>query len=94
MESNEISIHEARAYRFLADNPAKWFTHKEISAGAKIADRTSRAYTLKWQKLGIVEVAEVYPGHRYRMAGKAGKRNAGYIQRLEQVCEVFGLTPK
>jgi hypothetical protein len=46
---------------------------------------------LKLTRMGILECAEVFPAHRYRMAEKAGKRNGGYVTRLEQVCEIFGL---
>lgn len=91
METNEISIHEAKAYRVLVESSPAWLTHKELASKSEIALRTARAYTLKWKNLGIVEVAEVYPGHRYRLAVKADKRNAGYVQRLESVCEIFGL---
>jgi hypothetical protein len=39
----------------------------------------------------IVDQAEVFPAHRYRLSKKARKRNINYIQRLERAAEVFGL---
>lgn len=92
MERNEISIHEARAYLAILQSGPTWITNKEIADAAKISGRTARAYSLKWKRLGIVDIAEVFPAHRCRLAEKANKRNAGYIQRLDHACGVFGLT--
>ena len=57
----------------------------------KVAHRTVRAHLRKLVSLGVLDVAEVYPGHRYRLAEKASKRNAGNVQRLQSVASVFGL---
>jgi hypothetical protein len=91
MERNEISHHECRFFVVLKKNKDKWMSHKELATEAKISERTARAYTLKFVKLGLLDVAEVFPAHRYRYAEKASKRNTGYVDRLERVCEVFGI---
>lgn len=89
MERNEISIHEVRVFQFLKGGGDKWVTAKDVAAAASVASRTARAHLLKFVKLGIADQAEVFPAHRYRMAEKASKRNAGYMLRLESACEVF-----
>lgn len=92
MEQNEISIHELRVYLILRNNKTKWLSNTEIAAQIDgIAKRTVRAHTSKLVKAGLVDQAEVFPGHRFRWAVKADKRNGGYLQRLEKAREVFGL---
>lgn len=90
-EKNEISIHEVRIW--IAAQQAKgWTTAKEIADVAKVAGRTARLHLLKLSRLGLLDVAEVFPGHRYRVSEKADKRNAGYHQRITKAAEVFGLS--
>jgi hypothetical protein len=91
MEHNEVSFHEVRVY--LAYKSATgWLTAREVAAKSGVAERTARAHSLKLVKLGVLDQAEVFPAHRYRIAGKAAKRNAGYLRRLENACAVFGET--
>jgi hypothetical protein len=90
MEGNEISIHETRAFLVFLKSNGKWIPSKELAKGANIAERTARAYCLKFTKLGLVDLAEVFPAHKYRLSEKANKRNAAYFSRLEKACEVFG----
>lgn len=92
MEKNEVSIHEARLFLALRKAGETWATSKEFAKAADVADRTARAHLLKLSNLGIVDTAEVFPAHRYRLAIKASKRNGGYMQRLDAACAVFGLT--
>jgi predicted ArsR family transcriptional regulator len=91
MESNEISIHEAKLFLALKKTGEQWTTSKELAKQAGVADRTARAHLVKLVKLNLADVAEVFPAHRYRYAEKASKRNAGYVNRLERAAEVFGL---
>jgi predicted transcriptional regulator len=91
MERNEISIHEARVYKAFVDNGERWVTSKELSVIAQVAERTARAHARKLTLLGIVDLAEVFPAHRYRLSSKASKRNKGYAQRLAAACEVMGV---
>ncbi len=89
-EKNEVSLHEVKAYLALKAS-GSWMTSKEIAAATGIAERTARAHALKLVNLGIFDQAEVFPAHRYRLAQTASQRNRGYVQRLEQACEVFGM---
>jgi len=95
-ETNEISIHEARFYiEATAKTVAgQWLSSKELAERAQIAPRTARAFSRKFVSLGLFDVAEVYPGHRYRFAEKADKRNAAYTNRLQHAAGVFGLHEK
>ena len=91
MERNEISEHEVRLFVALQKRGDQWATTKDLAAEAKIADRTARAHLLKLVRLNMLDVARVFPGHRYRLAGKADKRNQAYIIRLENAASVFGI---
>ncbi len=90
MERNEISAHEVRVFTLLESHPRRWFTHVELGTEGQVAERTARAYTLKFVKLGLLDVAEVWPRHRYRLREKPEKRNVAYHQRLKAAQAVFG----
>jgi len=90
MERNEISVHEVRVVQALKTFKG-WVTNKEIGQHIKgIAPRTVRAHTDKLVKLGLAEMAEVFPGHRYRWSAKGEKRNRAYLLRLERAEEALG----
>ena len=91
MEKNEVSIHEAKLFRALEKGRAEWATSKDLAKAAGINDRTARAHCYKLAKIGLLDTAEVFPAHRYKLAEKAEKRNAGYFTRLRMACEVFSL---
>lgn len=91
VEKGEISLHEAKLYRVFTGSPASWITNKEVASTSGIAERTARLHTLRLVKLGILDLAEVFPAHRFRLSQMADKRNRGYLQRLNGACEVFGL---
>lgn len=90
MEKNEISLHEIKVYRSLKE-AGKWMTNKDIHAATKIPLRTVCFKTKKFVDLNICDLAEVFPGHRYRLSEMAEKRNSSYIKRLETAAEVFGV---
>jgi hypothetical protein len=46
---------------------------------------------LKLVRLGIVDQAEVFPAHRYRLSTHAAKRNRGYADRITRAAEVLGI---
>jgi hypothetical protein len=92
MERNEISVHEARAFVAFLRNRTRWITSKDLAREAAIAERTARAFCTKFVRLGLLDLAEVFPAHKYQIAAKASKRNAAYLGRLQKACEVFGLT--
>lgn len=92
MERNEISRQEVEVFRALIIQSGIWQTNAEIAnACSGVAPRTVRAMTLKFVKLGIVDQAEVFPAHRFRLSIKADKRNRGYVDRLRRTAEVFGI---
>jgi hypothetical protein len=89
METNEVSLHQFKVYDVVRRN-GKWVTAKEITDSLDdVAYRTVRAHTRKLVQLGILDVAEVFPAHRYRMSEFAERRNKAYLQRLERAREVF-----
>jgi hypothetical protein len=91
-ERNEISRHEIEAFSALTRPAQSWKTNAELGAECPhVAQRTMRAITLKLVKLGILDQAEVFPAHKFRLADKADKRNRGYVDRLHRAAEVFGV---
>jgi predicted transcriptional regulator len=90
-EGNEVSLHEVKVYLALRSNPGQWITNADIERAASVPRRTVRWHTRRLVNLGIVDQAEVFPAHRYRLADKADKRNGSYARRLEQAVEIFGL---
>jgi hypothetical protein len=92
MENNEVLAQEVKVLIALLENKNKWLPNIEISALVDgVARRTIRAYRLKFVKAGLLDQAEVFPSHKFKWAEKAGKRNIGYLQRLEKAREVFAL---
>lgn len=87
MEQSEVSEHEVRVYRALCGE--RWLTTAEVSEVAKVAPRTARHHCKRLHDLGLVDMAEVFPGHRYRASAHAKKRNAAYVRRLERASEVM-----
>ncbi|MDH5291901.1 MAG: hypothetical protein OEY41_18040 [Acidimicrobiia bacterium] len=91
MERNEISAHEVEVYRVLATNGHRWLSNREIHELANgVAPRTVRHLTKKLVGLGIVDQAEVFPGHRFRISAHARQRNRGYLDRLHGVASILG----
>jgi DNA-binding transcriptional ArsR family regulator len=93
MEKSEVSIHELKVYLALRKDENQWLTNAEIARliEGSISQRTVRAHTAKLVRAGLVDQAEVFPGHRFRWATRTGKQSGGYLQRLEKAREVFGL---
>lgn len=89
MERNEISVHEVRV--FCSMECGKWLTAREVSESSNVAGRTARAHLLKMVRLGLLDCAEVFPGHRYRLADKTDKRNVGYLNRIIRARAALGL---
>lgn len=89
-ESSEISLHEVLVWQAF---DATWKTANDVSQSlkGKVAARTVRAHAHKLVALGLLDVMEVFPGHRYRASEKASKRNMGYFQRLQKAAEVFAI---
>lgn len=92
MENNEISQHEVLIFKVLEANKGKWITNGEIAKSVSpIAERTVRKHTKRLVDLGLLDVAEVFPAHKYRLSEKAMQRNTAYTKRLQNAVEVFGV---
>ena len=90
-QRNKVSLHEVKVFRALQGSPDKWLTNKDVAAASGVAERTTRLHTRRQVRLGLLEQVEVFPANRYRWSGEAAKRNAAYVQRLEQAASVFGV---
>lgn len=91
MGNNEISLHEIRVYVALKQ-AKRWLTNRELSEEMKMPLRTVSLKTKKFVELNICDMAEVFPGHRFKFSERASKRNTAYIKRLENALDVFGLS--
>lgn len=89
MERNEISAHEVKVFRALAGQ--EWMTNREIAKASGVAERTVRLHTMRFVKIGIADLAEIFPAHRYRLSKKADKRNGSYLRRLEEAASILGV---
>lgn len=91
MERNEVSAHEVRVWRYLQSKQGEWSDTAEVAAHANVARRTAGNHLKRLTTLGLVDMAEVFPSHRYRVAEKADKRNIAYVQRLERAADALGI---
>ena len=89
MERNEISEHEIRVYRVLKGDPQKWWTARDMTTAAKVAARTASLHLQRFSNLGVVDLAEIFPHHRYKLSVKGSKRNKAYVQRLEEALVIL-----
>jgi DNA-binding IclR family transcriptional regulator len=90
LEKAEISIHQWKIYDCLTRAQA-WMTNKEVAEQTGVSLRRTSFHTNNLVQLGILDQAEVYPGHRFRISSRADKRNTGYLKRLQQAGEIFGV---
>jgi hypothetical protein len=90
VETSEISLHRLRVFLFL-EKAGGWQTNKDVTKGASVAARTARAHTKALVDLGILDQADVFPAHRYRVSEQAKTRNKAYMIRLREAAKVFGL---
>lgn len=90
MEHNEISLHEIKVFMAL-ESRKQWVTNLELATELKMSPRTVRYKTKKFVDLGLIDMAEVFPAHKYKYSDKADKRNIAYVKRIKQAAEVFGL---
>lgn len=89
-ETGEISIHETKVFAALKQN-VRWLTNHEIAQLAGVAERTARAHSRKLVDLGIVDRAQVFPGHRFMLSPAAEERNKQYLTQLEFASGVLGV---
>jgi DNA-binding IclR family transcriptional regulator len=91
MERDEVSLHEVAIYKALCSANDAWLTSAELAIRAKVAPRTARAHALKLTRLGVVDRAPVFPGHRYRIAEHTAERGSDYVARLRHTASVLGI---
>lgn len=89
-EQSEVSRHEAQIYLFVKSQKG-WVTSQDVAHGTGVAVRTVQKHMKRLVQLGIFDLAEVFPAHRFRLSSKANRRNVSYLQRLDFACEVFDL---
>ena len=92
METQEISLNQLRLFEFVRD-AGKWVSMREIVTATGSARETVGLHCRRFVKLGIFDQAEVWPGHRFRIAELADKRNSAIMERLKKAREVFGSNP-
>lgn len=91
MEQAEISIQQVKVFRYISQ-AKNWVSNHEIAQATGVSLRNVSLHTHRLTSLGILDQAEVYPGHRFRVCEKAEKRNGGYLARLKRAESVFGLS--
>ncbi len=91
MERSEISLHEVKVYQALKNHPDKWMTNHDIAELVGISERTVRLHSRRFVTLGLLDLAEVFPAHRFRWSSKDSRRNKSYVLRIEHAVEAFGL---
>lgn len=89
ISSHEVAVYRALAYRALT-SARSWLSSAELAARAGVVPRTARHHALRLVRLGIVEQAAVFPGHRYRLA-EEGVGDTAYLARLLHAAEVLGV---
>src|SRR4029450_12624598 len=83
-ERAEISAHLTAVWLvFKRTDLPPWLDSREIPAASKIAPRTARHHAKYLLDLGLLDRAEAFPRHLYRLSPQAAKRNPRMYQRLE-----------
>lgn len=86
-ETSEISFHEVRFFR--AISTTRWQTHSQIARVSGLTRRYVNSMTKKYLALNLIDLAEVFPAHLYRLSKLASKRNPAYLERLRRTDRVF-----
>lgn len=89
-EKGEISSHEVKIVEFIKAK-AGWVGHKDIVTGTGVKYRTVAHHCLRLVHMGLLDLAEVFPCHRYRYSAMAEKRNKAYVLRLATAKEAMAL---
>ena len=68
----------------------RWVTTREIAELSGVAPRTARAASAKLAEAGLFERVGLFPGFRYRAAGKPGGGARAVLDRIETARTVLG----
>jgi hypothetical protein len=86
----EVSLHEVLIWNALRSNPDNWMTNQQIGKLIDgVAARTVRAHTSKMVSRGVIDMAEVFPGPRYRYSEEKAKKNPAYVASIAAAELVF-----
>lgn len=88
-ERAEISWHEVKIFAALSEK--KWMTVYDVSKKSGIPRKTCQNHMLRFCHLNLVDLAEVFPRHHYRLSKLIAKRNLSYLTRLKHAAEVLGV---
>lgn len=56
---------------------------------ANVSERTARMHTLRLAKMGVLEVAPVFPSHRYQWSKNEDRKTSAYLRSIENAAKVF-----
>jgi hypothetical protein len=90
METNEISLHQVKIFEFVR-KADRWVTMKDVVAATGSRRETVGNHLRRFVSLGLMDQAEVWPGHRFRVSVLAEKRNKAMLERLDRAKEIFGV---
>ena len=87
-----MSAQEIAVFRTLMQAGKDWLSSREIAQDATpvVAPRTVRAILKGYADRGIVEWAQAFPGHRYRLSSNAP--GSEYASQVRRTAEVLGLS--
>lgn len=88
-ERAEVSVHEVKVFAALSDK--KWQSIYDVSKKSGIPRKTCQTHIHRFVNLNLIDLAEVFPRHHYRVSKLIAKRNVSYLNRLKQAAEVFGI---
>lgn len=87
-EDEHISEHKVRLYETLRIDGG-WRTAKDLAAMADMADRTARAHCEAFARKGVLEVAKLFGGYRYRIVSSPKGDAAAYAAELHAAKRVM-----
>jgi DNA-binding transcriptional ArsR family regulator len=80
----KISDPEVAIYHTFLRHKSRWLTNREVADRiGNIAERTVQHHTRRLAKLGILEIAQVFPAPRYRFSEEGMIRNPDYVSRVK-----------
>lgn len=87
MEKSEISVQECLIFSALSTRT--WKTILGMTKESGVPRRTVNSMMLKFLHLGLIDLAEVFPRHHYKLSKLASKRNLAYLTRIKSATKVF-----
>jgi len=88
-ERAEVSWHEVKIFAALSDK--KWMTVYDVSKKSGIPRKTCQNHIKRFCNLNLVDLAEVFPRHYYKLSKMIAKRNLSYLTRLKHAAEVMSI---